>query len=154
MSTQNVKITSENNLTKVSVCDIMKNNTSAIIHKMETKVPTYMQLYSDLYTKYLEMCNNLFGTCYISEKHFFDKLGFEQNTLRVINDFWKSMANNCSSQIDMSSNFLRAYIEMRISAINTFEEHMQIMMDSYAKSISEINKLTYFSGIKNHTANE
>ena len=37
----------------MSICDVMKNNTSAIIGKLESQIPIYAQLYSDLYTKYL-----------------------------------------------------------------------------------------------------
>lgn len=132
---------------KVSVCDIMKNNTSTMIHKMETEVPTYMQLYSDLYTKYLEMFDNLFGTCYISEKQFFDKLGLDQNTLKTINDFWKTMSENYNTQIDISTNFLKSYVQMRISTIESYEEYMKILMDSYSKTLFEINKFTKFSNI-------
>ena len=37
---ESIKNASESDSTKVSVCDIMKNNTSAVIQKMETQVPT------------------------------------------------------------------------------------------------------------------
>ena len=59
---------------QISICDLMKNNTSEILQKMEYQVPTYLQGYTDLFTKYLHSLNTLFGTCYISEKQFFDKL--------------------------------------------------------------------------------
>lgn len=39
----------------ISICDVMKNNTSEIIQKLESQIPTYAQLSSDLYTKYLHM---------------------------------------------------------------------------------------------------
>lgn len=148
MGTQNsVKQESVIETPKVSVCDIMKNNTSMMIHKMETEVPTYMQLYSDLYTKYLEMFDNLFGTCYISEKQFFDKLGLDQRTLKAINNFWKTMSDNYNTQIDISTNFLKSYVQMRISTIDSYEEYMKILMDSYVKTLSEITKFAKFSNV-------
>lgn len=148
MGTQNsVKQESVIETPKVSVCDIMKNNTSMMIHKMETEVPTYMQLYSDLYTKYLEMFDNLFGTCYISEKQFFDKLGLDQRTLKTINNFWKTMSDNYNTQIDISTNFLKSYVQMRISTIDSYEEYMKILMDSYVKTLSEITKFAKFSNV-------
>lgn len=148
MSTQNsVKQESTIETPKVSVCDIMKNNTSVMIHKMETEVPTYMQLYSDLYTKYLEMFDNLFGTCYISEKQFFDKLGLDQRTLKAINNFWKTMSENYNTQIDISTNFLKSYVQLCISTIDSYEEYMKILMDSYAKTLFEITKFTKFSNV-------
>lgn len=74
----------------ISICNIMKSNTSEVIKKVEAQIPSYFQLYSDFYKEYLHTLDDLFGTCYISEKEFFDKLGFDQNTLKLIDSYWKS----------------------------------------------------------------
>jgi len=95
-----------NNQDKISACDIMKDNTSKIIKKMESQIPSYVQEYSDLYTEYLHMYDDLFGTCYISEKEFFDKLGFDQETLKTFDNYSKTLTNFYSSQIEMSTNYL------------------------------------------------
>ena len=44
-----------------------------------------------------------------------------------------------SSQIDMSTNFLRAYSQMRISGIKLFDNYMHVMMESYTKMLSQYN---------------
>ena len=59
---------------KISVCDIMKTNTSKVIQKLESKIPSLFQQYSDLYTAYLHTLDDVYGTCYISEKEFFEKV--------------------------------------------------------------------------------
>ncbi len=118
---------------KISVCDVMKNNTSSVIKKMESQIPSYVQEYSDLYTEYLHMFDDLFGTCFISEKKFFDKLGFDPETLKTFDIYSKTLTNFYSSQIDMSTNYLRAYVKMRISAIKSYDQYLHMMMDSYAK---------------------
>ena len=64
-----------------SICDVMKDNTSEIIQKLELQIPTFMQLYSDLYTKYLHMLDDLYSSCYLSEKEFLDKLGMDKTTI-------------------------------------------------------------------------
>jgi len=124
---------------KISVCDVMKNNTTKIIKKMESQIPSYVQESSDLYTEYLHMFDELFGTCYISEKQFFDNLGFDQETLKTFDNYSKTLTNFYSSQIDMSTNFLRAYVKMRISAIKSYDRYLHMMMDSYAKMLSQFN---------------
>ena len=124
---------------KISVCDVMKNNTSKIIKKMESQVPSYVQQYSDLYTEYLHMFDDLFGTCYIAEKEFFDKLNIDQKTLKAFDNlsgFWEKIA---TSQIETSTNFMRAYVQMRISAIKSYDKYVHTMMDSYAKMLSQYN---------------
>lgn len=122
-----------------SVCDIMKNNTSAVIRKMESQIPSYMQLYSDLYTAYLHLWDDFFGTCYTSEKQFFDKMGVNQNTLNAFDKYCSTLRKNSISQTEMSTNFLKAYVQMRISAINSYDRYMHLVMDNYAKTLSQFN---------------
>ena len=135
----NKSVKKSNNQDKISVCDVMKDNTSKVIKKMESQIQSYVQEYSDLYTEYLHMFDDLFGTCYISEKEFFDKLGFDQETLKTFDNYSKTLTNFYSSQIDMSTNYLRDYVKMRISAIKSYDRYMLVMMDSYAKTLSQFN---------------
>ena len=124
---------------KISVCDVMKSKTSSVIRKMESQIPSYVQEYSDLYAEYLHATDDLFGTCYLSEKEFFDKLNIDQKTLKVFDDlsgFWEKIA---TSQIETSTNFMRAYVQMRISAIKSYDKYVHTMMDSYAKMLSQYN---------------
>ena len=123
----------------VSVCDIMKGNTSEIIKKMESQIPTYFQMHSDVYTEFLHTMDDLFGTCFIAEKEFFDKLNFDQYTLKLFDSYWKNITKMYSSQIDMSTNFLRAYSQMRISGIKLFDNYIHVMMESYTKMLSQYN---------------
>ncbi len=128
-------------LSNISVCDVMKKNTSQIIKKMESQLPSNLQLYSDLYAEYLHMFDDLFGTCYISEKQFFDKLGIDQNTIKTFDKNSSVLTNFYSSQIDMASNYLRTYVQMRISAIKSYDRYIHVLMDSYAKMLSQFNSI-------------
>lgn len=69
---------------KLSICDVMKKDTLEIIKKMESQMPSMFQNYSDLYGAYLHSLDDIFGTCHIAEKEFFDKLNIDQGTLRQI----------------------------------------------------------------------
>lgn len=130
---------------KLSVCDIMKNDTSEIIKKMESKMPSLFQNYSDVYTEYLHMFDDIFGTCYIAEKEFFDKLNLDQGILRQIKENSESMKNNYIENINMTSKFFDEYIKMRISTIKSFDNYAHVMMESYAKMLSQFNKSTKYS---------
>jgi len=109
---------------------------------MESQIPSYVQEYSDLYAEYLHTLDDLFGTCYIAEKEFFDKLGFDQQTLKTFDNYSKTLSNFYSSQIEMSTNYLKDYVKMRISAIKSYDRYLHVMMDSYAKSLSQFNSVT------------
>ncbi|MDE1765618.1 MAG: hypothetical protein KGI27_04980 [Thaumarchaeota archaeon] len=134
-STKSEKST-ENNET-LSICDIMKDNLAKIIGKMESQVPTYVKTYSDIYTEYLHMIEDSFGTCYISQKELFDKLGFDQKNLKNFNNYWNVLTQVITSQIDMSTNFMKVYAQTRIATIKSYDQYMHPLMDNYAKTLSQ-----------------
>ena len=123
----------------VSVCDIMKNNTSKIIRKMESQIPTYTQLYSELYTKYLHTIDDLYSTCYVSEKEFFDKLGMDKTTLEAFDAYWKFITDMTLSQIELATNFAKTYVQFRLSALDSYDKLIHLMIDSYAKAWTQFN---------------
>ena len=124
---------------KTSICDLMKDNTSKVIKKMESQIPLYIQLYTDLYTEYLHMFDDLFGTCYIAEKQFYEKLGIDQDTIKKLDNNWNSLTNFYANQIDISTNFLRSYVQLRISAIKSYDRYAHVMIDYFAKMSSQYN---------------
>ena len=118
----------------ISVCDIMKGNATEIIKKMEYQIPMFLEMYSNLYTEYFQSMDKLFGTCYIAEKQFFDKLGIDQKILKELDNYWKALTKTTVSQIEISTNFQKAYVQTRIAGIKAFEEWMQLLLDYYAKA--------------------
>ena len=104
--------------TKISICDLAQNNTSEILQKMEYQVPIYLQVYTDLFTKYLHSFNSVFGTCRISEKQFFDKLGIDHTVMEEIAEYWNFIKNLTLTQIELNSKFIEDYIEFKISTID------------------------------------
>ncbi|MDH3395090.1 MAG: hypothetical protein OEL52_02930 [Nitrosopumilus sp.] len=125
---------------ELSICDIMKEDTSEVIKKMESKMPSLFQNYSDLYTEYLHMFDDIFGTCYIAEKKYFDKLNIDQGILRQIKTNSESIKNNYIESIDMAAKLFDEYVKMRVSAIQSFDNYVHVMMESYAKMLSQFNK--------------
>lgn len=126
----------------ISICDVFKESTTAVIEKLESQVPLYLQNYSDLYMEYLKSIDNMFGTCYISQKEFFDKLGIDQNTLKASKDLWKTATDLLLTQIDMAMNFQKLYVETRIETIKYFNQNTTLLMNNYAKMLGQFNKLS------------
>jgi len=124
---------------KISVCDVMKSNTSSVIRKMGLQIPSYVQEYSDLYAEYLHTMDDLFGTCYLSEKEFFDKLNIDQKILQDFDNLSSSWEKFATLQIEASTNFMRTYVQMRISVIKSYDKYVHTMMDSYSKMLSQYN---------------
>jgi hypothetical protein len=127
---------------KISICDIMKTNTSKIIQKFESKIPSRLQQYSDLYAAYLHTIDDVFGTCYISEKEFFDKLNIDQGVLHSIQDYSKTLTDTYLTQIDLYAKYRQDFIQTQISSLKVYDNFTHTMMDTYAKTLSQFNKTT------------
>jgi hypothetical protein len=130
---------------KISICDIMKTDTSKVIQKFESKIPSIFQQYSDLYTAYLHTIDDMYGTCYISEKEFFDKLNIDQGILKAIQEYSKSFTDTYLDQIDLYTKSRQEFIHIQISSLKVYDNFMHAMMESYAKTLSQINKVTNLS---------
>jgi len=132
------QVTKSTKQDKIPVCDVMKSKTSSVVRKMESQIPSYVQEYSDLYVEYLHTIDDLFGTCYLSEKEFFDKLNIDQKTLKAFDNLSGFWEKTVTSQIETSTNFMRTYVQTRISAIKSYDKFVHTMMDSYAKTLSQL----------------
>jgi hypothetical protein len=122
----------------VSIGDVMKTSRSEIIKKIESQIPTYMKLYSELFVKYLHMIDDFYGIS-LSEKDFFDKLGMDKTTLQTFDEYWKSSTDLALHQIDLAANFVKMYVQFRVSTIDSFGKVAHIMMDSYSKAWTQFN---------------
>ncbi|QLH07974.1 hypothetical protein [Nitrosopumilus ureiphilus] len=120
----------------ISVCDLLKNNTTKIIKKYETQTPIYTQLYSNFYDEYLHSLEDIFGTCYLSEKHFFDNLGIDKKTLDATDKFWRGYTETTISNIDMYTNFRKAQFDTMVSFMRSYDHFVHLGMDYCANIFS------------------
>jgi len=128
------------NENKISLCDVLKEDTSEVIRKLESQTPLLFQNYSNLYAAYLHMFDDLFGTCYISEKEFFDKLHIDQSILKQIKSNSETLKNMYLENIERNAKFIDDYTQMRISTIKSFDSFTHVMMESYAQYLSQFTK--------------
>ena len=125
---------------KLSLCNVLKDDTTEIIQKLELQAPTLFQINSDLYTTYLHMFDDMFGTCYLSEKEFFDKLNIDQGILKQVKLNSEAIKKICLENIDMYTKYLDASGKMKISAIKSFDNYFHVMMQSYGQFLSQFNE--------------
>ena len=116
----------------------MKDNTSEIIQKLESEIPPIFQEYSDLYSRYLHSIQDFLVTCGLTEKQYFDKIEVDQKTLNIYDDYLKSVTKIFESQIGLSTNFVRTYIQFRINLIDSWDKYTHTCVNMYAKLFSEL----------------
>jgi len=120
----------------ISVCDIFKDNTSKVIKKLEMQIPSHFQIYSDMYKEYLHVIDDIFGTCILSEKEFFDKMKIDKNLMKNIETFTNYFTGIGINQIENYDNYLKWYAQMRISGMKSYDQFVHIMMNSYSKTLA------------------
>jgi hypothetical protein len=133
---QSVIVKDKTDSRKKSVCGVMKDHTIDVIQKIESEMPPIFQSYSDLYTRYLHSIRDIFGTCSLAEKQYFDKMDVDQNAIRMYDDYLKSVTNILKSQIDLSADFVRRYVQFRLSAIDSWDTYAHACINTYAKSLA------------------
>ncbi|WKT57998.1 hypothetical protein QVH35_00120 [Candidatus Nitrosotenuis chungbukensis] len=121
----------------ISVCDILKDNTTKVIRKLESQIPQNIQAYSDLYTHYLHLLDDYFGTCYLWQKQYFDRLGLDSKALNAINDYWNTVTDLYCTQIDMITNAQKSNIDTREKMIDMCDQYIHQALDYYGKVFSQ-----------------
>ena len=120
----------------------MKENTSRIIQKLESQTPSYFQQYTDLYSTYLHLLDNIYGTCYLSEKEFFDKLQIDNGVLSAYRNYSDTLTDSILHQIEMFGKFREQNMQRQISSLQTYDDLMHSMMKSYSQCLSQFNKIS------------
>lgn len=114
-----------------SACNVMKENSSKIIRKLESKIPIFVQKNSDFYTENLHMLDDVFNTCYLSEKRFLDSMNIDENYLKSFNDFSNYMTDLIINQIDMNAKLFETYKQIQINYIRLFDESFHNMINMF-----------------------
>jgi hypothetical protein len=119
-----------------SVCNIFKDNTSRVIKKLEMQIPSHFQIDSDMYKEYLHVVDDVFGTCVLSEKEFFDKMKMNKNLVKNIETYTNYLTGIGINQIENYDKYLKWYAQMRISGMKSYDQFVHTMMNSYSKALS------------------
>jgi hypothetical protein len=124
----------------VSMQNIVKDNTLEIIEKIDSKIPTYVKLYSDLYKKYLHIASNFCNTSYLTQKEFFDKIGIDDTRLAMFDAYLESVKKMVLLQIDMNENMIQSYVGHRLTVLDFYDQVVNGSIANFAKMFSMFNE--------------
>src|SRR6476660_3076503 len=89
--------TKTSNLSSRNITDY----TSEVIEKMDSKISTYVNLYSELYKKYFHIMDNFYNSCYSNQKEIINKMGVNDAVFTIFDTYLKSVRQMALLQIDM-----------------------------------------------------
>ena len=154
------KSTSVENMTKENMIEVIKASknesstkitdstssntidyTSEVIEKMESKIPTYVNMYSDLYKKYLHIMDNFCNTCNSNQKEIFGKIGVNDAVLTIFDAYLKSVKQIALLQIDMTENMIKNYVEYRLTALDFYDKMINDSVANFSMILPKFNDL-------------
>ncbi|MBM3903595.1 MAG: hypothetical protein FJ357_00410 [Thaumarchaeota archaeon] len=121
----------------ISICDILKNNTTKVIKKLESQIPPNIQASSNLYTQYLHLLDDYFGTCYLWQKQYFDRLGIDKNMLDAINNYWSVVTELYCSQIEVMTGTQKSSVDVQEKMMHLCDQYIHQALDYYGKIFAD-----------------
>ena len=122
-----------------SICDIWKDCVTKSIRKLESQTPVYLQTYLQVHNEYLHGIDNLFGTCYLWQKQYFDRLGIDKSTVNEYGKFCQVVMDEIGNWMDSALNIRKLRSDMLIELMKTSNQMMQQGIDWHAKWMTSLN---------------
>lgn len=119
----------------------MTDYASKVIEKMDSKIPTYVNLYSDMYKKYLHIIDNFYNNCYSNQKEIISKIGVNDAALTMFDVYLKSVRQMAILQIDITENMFKNYMGYRLTALDFYDQMMNSKMINFTKMFPKFNDL-------------
>ena len=122
-----------------STPSVIQYNTLEIIEKIDSKIPSYVQLYFNLYKKYLQMARNFCNASCITQKEIFDKIGVNDSRLAMFDAYLESVKKMVLFQIDVGENMIKSYVDHRLTFLEFYDQMMSRNISGFAKMFSRFN---------------
>lgn len=130
-------IENKEGLGATSFCDVLKENTSEVILKLESTLPSYIENFSVIHSEYLRIARDLFSTCYIAEKEMLDTFGIDQRIIEEFNTYLQMITKATVSQIGILNNLQKMFFSNAITAMKSYDEYVRLGLGMYSQMIAE-----------------
>ncbi|CDI05255.1 hypothetical protein [Candidatus Nitrosotenuis uzonensis] len=120
----------------LSICDIWKDSVHKIITKAEFQTPLYIQAYTQVHAEFLHSIDNIYGTCYMWQKQYFDKLGIDKNAIDAYAKLYENLTEYVIKSMDAYAEYQKYRADVAIEAMKSGNIYVRQCLDMYAKMIS------------------
>ena len=114
-----------------SVSEVMEKHTMEIMKKLESRIPLQIKSYSDFSREYMKLLEEIFDIDYALENKIFGNFGMDEKSVKLLDDYLERGSRFCTSQIDMSNEFFKGYLDMRLSAMESYNKFLKEFSTSF-----------------------
>ena len=96
-----------------------------VMKKLESHVPLHIKSFSDFSREYMKLLEQTFKINCSVERKFFGNMGADEKTIKVLDDYLEGNRKFFTAQIDMSTEFFKAYLNMRLAMMESYNKVVQ-----------------------------
>ncbi len=108
----------------ISVSEVMEKHTMEIMKKMESRIPLQIKSFSDFSREYMKILE-IFDIDYALENKVFGNFGMNEKSIRSMDNYLEIGSKFYMSQIDMSNEFFKGYLNMRLSVMESYNRFLK-----------------------------
>ena len=105
-----------------SVSEVMEKHTMEVMKKLESHIPLQIKSYSDFSREYMKLLEEIFDIDYAIENKMFGNFGMDEKSIKLLDRFLEMNVKFFTSQIDLSNEFFKGYLTMRLSVMELYNK--------------------------------
>ena len=114
-----------------SVSEVMEKHTMKVIKKLESHIPLQIKSFSDFSREYMKLLEEIYDIDYTIENKIFGNFGMDEKSIELLDNYLENGSRFYMSQIDMSNEFFKGYLNMRLSVMESYNKSMKEFSTSF-----------------------
>ncbi len=102
--------------------DIVKDNAARVMKKIDTQIPLYVKMYSDLYREYMRIIEDTFEAGHTLELAKTNKLPQNQLSKDIVEYNIRTYSNAVLMGLDMYGEYLKWYSDIRLAGMKSLDQ--------------------------------
>ena len=124
-----------------SVSEVMEKHTMEVMKKLESHIPLQIKSYSDFSREYMKLVEEIFDIDYAIENKVFGNFGMDEKSIKLLDDYLEMGSKFYMSSIDMSNEFFKEYLNMRLSVMESYNKLLKDFSTNFRNNTdSKIDK--------------
>ena len=114
-----------------SVSETLEKHTMEIMKKLESHIPLQIKSFSDFSREYMKLLEEIYDIDYTLENKIFGNFGMDEKSIKLLDDYLEIGSRFYMSQIDMSNEFFKGYLNMRLSVMESYNKFLKEFSTSF-----------------------
>ena len=95
------------------------------IKRLESQIPLHIRSCSDFSGECMKLLEEIYDINYAIENKTFGDMGWDEKSIKSLGNYLKTSSKFYTSQIDMSTEFLNGYLNMRLSSMESYNKFLK-----------------------------